>query len=162
MEYLTPKTDWQNNPKSPMAEDFQRIEGNIAFLAEDFETKKTLIANAANVKGNNLNANSTHAQIAQGITKLANNPRMATGTANFGTPYGGASGKEYVDLNVTGLSFKPARVFVYGAVQARAQSDHYTGGTQTYPNMQTVSYAYNAGTLTHNGNMVVASNSSSP
>jgi len=48
MTWQNPKTDWVTNPKNPIAEDFNRIEGNIDFLKQEIETKKGAIVDALN------------------------------------------------------------------------------------------------------------------
>ena len=63
-EWKNPKTDWVTNPKNPVAEDFNRIEGNIAFLKQDIEQKKGAIVDALNTVGLETSMADTHAQIA--------------------------------------------------------------------------------------------------
>jgi len=47
-DWTTPKTDWEKNPKPPVAEDFNRIEGNIQHVFEQIEEKKGAIVSALN------------------------------------------------------------------------------------------------------------------
>lgn len=47
-DWTTPKTDWEKNPKPPVAEDFNRIEGNIQHVFEQVEAKKGAIVSALN------------------------------------------------------------------------------------------------------------------
>lgn len=86
MAWETPKTDWAANPKSPVGEDFNRIEGNIAFLKDDIatrfsnvqteiETKKGLIVNAMNEVGLEAKLTDTHTQLATKILTL-NDPKL--------------------------------------------------------------------------------------
>ncbi len=78
MAWETPKTDWAANPKSPVGEDFNRIEGNIAFLKDDIatkfsnvqteiETKKGVIVDAMNDVGMGAVITDTHAELADKI-----------------------------------------------------------------------------------------------
>lgn len=67
MAWSTPKTDWDTNPKSPMAEDFNRIEENIDFLNNDIETKKGLIVDAVSDLGRDVTLESTHQQLADAL-----------------------------------------------------------------------------------------------
>jgi hypothetical protein len=69
MAWTTPKTDWDTNPKSPMAEDFNRIEENIDFLNTDIETKKGLIVNAVSDLGRDVTLASTHQQLADALVE---------------------------------------------------------------------------------------------
>ena len=39
MAWQNPKTDWVTNPKNPDETDFNRIEGNIAYLIDELDTK---------------------------------------------------------------------------------------------------------------------------
>ena len=64
MTWQNPKTDWVTNPKNPIAEDFNRIEGNIDFLKQDIETKKGAIVDALNEVGISADLTDTHAQLA--------------------------------------------------------------------------------------------------
>ena len=64
MAWQNPKTDWVANPKNPVPEDFNRIEGNIDFLKTDIETKKGDIVDALNDVGISSELTDTHAQLA--------------------------------------------------------------------------------------------------
>jgi hypothetical protein len=70
MAWQQPKTDWVINPKSPVGEDFNRIEGNIDFLKADIETKKGVIVDAMNDVGMEADITDTHADLAQKISQL--------------------------------------------------------------------------------------------
>ena len=78
MAWQTPKTDWVANPKSPVGEDFNRIESNIAFLKGDIatkfsnvqaeiEAKKGVIVDAMNDVGMGAAITDTHAELADKI-----------------------------------------------------------------------------------------------
>ena len=67
MAWINPKTDWSSNLKNPVAEDFNRIEGNIDFLKNDIETKKGAVVTALNDVGISVSMNDTYAQIAAKI-----------------------------------------------------------------------------------------------
>lgn len=97
MAWQTPKTDWAVNPKNPVPEDFNRIEGNIDFLKSDIETKKGAIVNALNTVGLETQLTDTHAQIASKITAANQGTKIYTpGTANITIPKGFHSGQGYV------------------------------------------------------------------
>jgi len=103
MAWQNPKTDWAVNPKNPVAEDFNRIEGNIAFLKDDIETKKGAIVNALNTVGLETQLTDTHAQIANKILAANQGTKIYTpGTANITIPKGFHSGQGYVkgDVNL--------------------------------------------------------------
>ncbi len=96
-EWKNPKTDWVTNPKNPVAEDFNRIEGNIDFLKSDIETKKGAIVNALNTVGLETELTDTHAQIANKIVAADQGTKIYTpGTANITIPKGFHSGQGYV------------------------------------------------------------------
>ena len=89
MAWNTPKTDWDTNPKSPMAEDFNRIEENIEFLNNDIETKKGVIVDALNTVGIATLISDTHVQIASKITGAKKTGvNITPGTVNKAIPNG--------------------------------------------------------------------------
>lgn len=137
-EWQNPKTDWVTNPKNPVAEDFNRIEGNIAFLKQDIEQKKGAIVDALNTVGLETSMLDTHAQIA-GKILAANQGKVIfiPGVHVQPIPKGFHNGEGYVDagtrfasgtttpdsngkLEVRGLPFSPelvvfhARARLYG------------------------------------------------
>lgn len=131
-EWKNPKTDWVTNPKNPVAEDFNRIEGNIAFLRQDIEVKKGAIVDALNTVGLETSMADTHAQIA-GKILAANQGKVIfiPGVHVQPIPKGFHNGEGYVDagtrfasgtttpdsngkLEVTGLPFSP-ELFVFHA-----------------------------------------------
>ena len=83
MAWITPKTDWASNPKTPRATDFNRIEGNIDFLVGDIETKKTLIVDAVNTKRVTVSSGNTFQEIADIIETINLNYRKAEGTGTI-------------------------------------------------------------------------------
>ena len=132
MAWQTPKTDWVTNPKNPVAEDFNRIEGNIAFLKQDIEQKKGAIVDALNTVGLETSMLDTHAQIA-GKILAANQGKVIfiPGVHVQPIPKGFHNGEGYVDagtrfasgtttpdsngkLEVRGLPFSP-ELFVFHA-----------------------------------------------
>lgn len=132
MAWQNPKTDWVTNPKNPVAEDFNRIEGNIAFLRQDIEQKKGAIVDALNTVGLETSMLDTHAQIA-GQILAANQGKVIfiPGVHVQPIPKGFHNGEGYVDagtrfasgtttpdsngkLEVTGLPFSP-ELFVFHA-----------------------------------------------
>lgn len=122
MVWQTPKTDWNTNPKSPMAVDFNRIEGNTAFLLNEIEVKKGSLVDAINEKQNLVTIESSYAQMATAIGVLNDMPRTASGTGTL-TQVSANQAR----LVVTGLSFQPAKVFIRGTVRTRIadSSDPY-------------------------------------
>lgn len=96
-EWKTPKTDWVTNPKNPVAEDFNRIEGNIQFLKDEIEAKKGAIVNALNTVGLETELTDTHEQIANKIINANQGTKIITpGTSNITIPKGFHSGEGYV------------------------------------------------------------------
>ena len=107
-EWNTPKTDWVTNPKNPVAEDFNRIEGNIAFLKQDIETKKGAIVNALNTVGLETQLTDTHAQIANKILAANQGTKIYTPSAvNQPIPKGFHSGQGYVKGDLGYILSKP-------------------------------------------------------
>lgn len=97
MAWQNPKTDWVTNPKNPIAEDFNRIEGNIDFLKQEIETKKGAIVDALNEVGISADLTDTHAQLAGKITSANQGTKIITpSTANQAIPKGFHSGQGYV------------------------------------------------------------------
>lgn len=134
MAWQNPKTDWVTNPKNPVAEDFNRIEGNIAFLRQDIEVKKGAIVSALNTVGLETSMADSHAQIA-GKILAANQGKVIfiPGVHVQPIPKGFHNGEGYVDagtrfasgtttpdsngkLEVTGLPFSP-ELFVFHAIE---------------------------------------------
>ena len=111
MSWQNPKTDWINNPKNPMAVDFNRIESNIAFLKQEIETKKALIVNALNSVGISASMSDTHEHIATkigqaektGITILPSTNTQAIPKGIYNTSGGIVQGDEnLVSGNIRG------------------------------------------------------------
>ena len=97
MAWQNPKTDWAVNPKNPVPEDFNRIEGNIDFLKGDIETKKGAIVNALNTVGLASELTDTHAELAGKITAANQGTKIYTPTtSNITIPKGFHSGEGYV------------------------------------------------------------------
>lgn len=97
MTWKEPKTDWVVNPKNPMAEDFNRIEGNIQALKDGIEIKKGDIVNALQVIGMDVNLTDTYEDIANKIKAADQGTRIITpGTSNKTIPKGFHSGQGYV------------------------------------------------------------------
>jgi len=97
MTWQNPKTDWVTNSKNPMAEDFNRIEGNVDFLKTDIETKKGAIVDALNTVGLASELADTHATLASRITGANQGTKIITpGTTNQTIAKGFHSGSGYV------------------------------------------------------------------
>ena len=108
MAWQTPKTDWAVNPKNPVPEDFNRIEGNIDFLKGDIETKKGAIVNALNTVGLETQLTDTHAQIANKIVAANQGTKIYTpSTVNQPIPKGFHSGQGYVKGDLGYILSKP-------------------------------------------------------
>ncbi len=109
MSWKNPKTDWVNNPKNPMAEDFNRIEGNIEFLRDDIETKKGVIVDALDGVGLDVDIGDTHSQIASKITNANQGAKIITpSTTNQSIVKGFHNGDGYVkgDANLKASNIK--------------------------------------------------------
>lgn len=113
MSWKPPKTDWDTNPISPRSADFNRIEGNIAFLMQEIENKKGAMVNAINAKQPLVTLESSYQDLADGINFINQNPRVANGTSTLTLV-----NKNTARLQITGLSFKPRKVFLRGKVNA--------------------------------------------
>lgn len=116
MAWQEPKTDWVANPKSPMSEDFNRIESNIDFLKGDIETKKGAIVDALNTVGLASELTDTHATLASRIAGANQGTRIITpSTANQTIAKGFHSGSGYVqgDANLIGDNIKSG-VSIFG------------------------------------------------
>lgn len=87
MAWQTPKTDWVANPKNPVAEDFNRIEGNIDFLKTDIETKKELIVDAINDMNQPAQVTDTHQQLANKIRDISKDANAAVGEVLTGKTF---------------------------------------------------------------------------
>lgn len=129
MAWQTPKTDWVTNPKSPMAGDMNRIEENIKFIRDNIDAKKGLIVDAINSKGDIVTIESSYQDLANAIIDMSKNPRMKSGSGQL-VKVSDSSAK----LVVTGLSFKPARIFIIGKVRTTAgfRYDSINGGYYDY------------------------------
>jgi len=126
-----PKIDWDINPKSPMAADFNRIEENIKYLKEHIDAKKGLIVDAINTKSNIVTIENSYQELANAITNIHKNPRMASGTGQL-IQISDSSAK----LVVAGLSFTPARIFITGKVRTTA-GFYYDSFNNTYKEYKT-------------------------
>lgn len=124
MAWQNPKTDWVVNPKNPMAEDFNRIEGNIQALKDDIEIKKGDIVNALQSIGMDVNITDTYEDIANKIRAADQGAKIITpGTSNKTIPKGFHSGQGYVkgDSNLRSSNIKRG-VSIFGI------SGSYVGG----------------------------------
>ena len=100
--WQTPKTDWATNPKNPVAEDFNRIEGNIDFLKQDIETKKGLIVDAINDMNQPAQVSDTHAQLASKIRDISKDATAAVGDVEKGKTFYAGGQKRTGTLELTG------------------------------------------------------------
>ena len=87
MTWQNPKTDWVANPKSPVAEDFNRIEGNIDYLKQDIETKKGLIVEAIQDMNQTALITDTHAQLANKIRDISKDADAAVANVLSGKTF---------------------------------------------------------------------------
>lgn len=112
MAWQEPKTDWAVNPKNPVAEDFNRIEGNVGFLKGDIETKKGAIVDALNTVGLASELTDTHATMASRITGANQGTKIITpSTINQTIAKGFHSGHGYVrgDANLIGANIRSGK-----------------------------------------------------
>ncbi len=102
MAWQNPKTDWAVNPKNPVPEDFNRIEGNIDFLKQDIETKKGLIVDAINDMNQPAQVTDTHAQLASKIRNISKDATAAVGDVEKGKTFYAGGQKITGTLELTG------------------------------------------------------------
>ncbi len=121
MPWTIPKTDWDTNPTNPVADDFNRIEGNIDFLNTDIETKKGLIVDALSSVGIATLIADTHVQIANKILSAKKTGVSITpGTVNQEIPkgiYDTGGGLVVGDADLVGANIKPG-VSIFGVAGA--------------------------------------------
>ena len=86
-EWKNPKTDWVTNPKNPVAEDFNRIEGNIAFLRQDIEQKKGVIVSAINDMNQPAEITDSHDVLAQKIRNISKDATATVGDVLSGKTF---------------------------------------------------------------------------
>ena len=136
MAWINPKMDWITNPIKPRAQDFNRIEGNIAFLKEEIETKKGALVNVINAKQELVTIESSYQDMANAINIINQNPRMASGTAAFSLVEPISIPKDYYDQDlparaerarfvVTGLPFRPERIFARCRLNVRINNSTF-------------------------------------
>lgn len=87
MAWKEPKIDWAVNPKNPMAEDFNRIEGNIDFLKQDIETKKGAVVNAINDMNQTADITNTYDELANKIRAISSDANAAVGDVLSGKTF---------------------------------------------------------------------------
>ena len=130
MAWINPKTDWITNPIKPRSQDFNRIEGNIAFLKKEIETKKGLLVDAINAKQELVTIGSSYQDMANAINIINQNPRMASGTAAFSlvepiVGEGATARAEKARFVVTGLPFRPSRIFARCRLNVRINNSTF-------------------------------------
>ena len=107
-EWKNPKTDWVTNPKNPVAEDFNRIEGNIAFLRQDIEQKKGVIVSAINDMNQPAEITDSHDVLAQKIRNISKDATAAVGDVLSGkTFYAGGVKQNGAMPNHGGIKITP-------------------------------------------------------
>ena len=104
MAWQNSKTDWAVNPKNPVPEDFNRIEGNIDFLKGDIETKKGLIVDAINDMNQPAQVTDTHAQLASKIRDISKDATAAVGDVESGKTFYSAGAKKTGTLALSGTA----------------------------------------------------------
>jgi len=104
MAWQNPKTDWVANPKNPVPEDFNRIEGNIDFLKSDIETKKGLIVAAINDMNQPAQVTDTHAQLASKIRDISKDATAAVGDVEKGKTFYSGGQKRTGTLTLSGTA----------------------------------------------------------
>lgn len=159
MAWQTPKTDWVTNPIKPRAQDFNRIEGNIAFLKQEIENKKGLLVDAINAKQQLVTIESSYQEMANAINIINRNPRMASGTAQFSLVEPITIPKDYYGQNlpararqaqfsVSGLPFRPSRIFVRGRIYVRIRDSTFPDPPYSVENWVTYQFGIVNGVLT--------------
>ena len=134
MTWKTPKTNWNTNPHNPTAIDFNRIEGNTLHVLNEIEEKKGGIIDAVNHKNNKVALDSSYQDLADKIIEMHDNPRMAMGSRQL-VRVNDSSAK----LVVSGLPFKPARIFMRG--EATMTLNYFWSFGYPYSNDRTLQYA---------------------
>jgi hypothetical protein len=104
MAWQEPKTDWVTNPKNPMSEDFNRIEGNVDFLKTDIETKKGLIVDAISDMNQPALVTDTHAELANKIRSISSDANAATGDVEKGKTFYSGGTKKTGTLELMGTA----------------------------------------------------------
>ena len=104
MAWQEPKTDWQANPKNPVPEDFNRIEGNIDFLKSDIETKKGAIVDAITDMNKPAEVTDSHAQLADKIRDISNDATAVVGDVESGKTFYSAGAKKTGTLALSGTA----------------------------------------------------------
>jgi hypothetical protein len=104
MAWQNPKTDWAVNPKNPVPEDFNRIEGNIDFLKSDIETKKGVIVAAINDMNQPAEVTDSHAQLADKIRDISNDATAVVGDVESGKTFYSAGAKKTGTLALSGTA----------------------------------------------------------
>lgn len=108
MAWQNPKTDWVTNPKNPVAEDFNRIEGNIAFLKQEIEMKKGVIVSAINDMNQPAEITDSHDVLAQKIRNISKDATAAVGDVLSGkTFYAGGVKQNGAMPNHGGIKITP-------------------------------------------------------
>lgn len=128
MAWEEPKLDWVTNPKNPTNEDMNRIEGNIAQLKTDIETKKGAIVDAVNNIGGNTSIEKTYQEIANEINSL-----KLSGDATAAQVL---SGKTFYNSNpksklVGTMPSKGAQTYTPGTTNQTIAAGQYLSGAQT-------------------------------
>lgn len=117
MAWTNPKMDWDSNPKNPVAEDFNRIEGNLDYLKNDIETKKGAVVDALNSIGIATLISDTYVQIAAKIIGAEKKGVVITpGTSDQAIPkgiYNTGGGKVVGDTDLTSANIK-AGINIFG------------------------------------------------
>ena len=102
MAWQNPKTDWVANPKNPVPEDFNRIEGNIDFLKSDIETKKGVIVAAINDMNQPAEVTNTHAELGNKIRDISKDATAVVGDVEKGKTFYSGGQKRTGTLELTG------------------------------------------------------------
>lgn len=134
MAYITPKTDWDTNPISPRSADFNRIEGNIAHLLQEIETKKGAIVDALVSLGFNVSMANSYAELAAVIAGID----LPSGNATVADVLSGKTFSKTGEVGLTGTmpdrSGDTAALAIARSgttIRLRA-SDGYRDGTNDY------------------------------
>jgi len=110
MAWQTPKTDWVANPIKPRSQDFNRIEGNIAYLKDEIETKKGAIVDALNTMNQSATIENSYQELANKIKDISKDANASVSQVLTGrTFYQGGVKRTGTMPNIGALVITPGK-----------------------------------------------------